>query len=89
MGRELSLLIACQVRTHGDLRFVKLRYRTTGFGPLLISFAYDRTHSYSGVLWGYIPLSVLTALLFASLGRYPVFAAPAAVATRSGDEIGV
>ena len=54
----------------------------TGFGPLLISFVYDRTHSYAGVLWGYMPLSLLTALLFASLGRYPVVG-------RSGDKVGV
>ena len=61
----------------------------TGFGPLLIGTVYDRTQSYSGVLWCYIPLSLLTALLFATLGGYPVFAAPAAAGTGSGDEIGV
>jgi predicted MFS family arabinose efflux permease len=47
----------------------------TGLGPVLVNLVYDFTGSYSGVLLAYIPLSLLAAALFASLGRYPVFSA--------------
>lgn len=89
LGVELDSVAYLVSRHFGMLHYgvlfgtiVGLLSIATGFGPLLISFVYDRTHSYAGVLWGYIPLSLLTALLFASLGRYPVFAT-------SGDEVGV
>lgn len=45
----------------------------TGLGPVLLNLVYDATGKYTGVLFAYIPLSVLSAALFASLGRYPVF----------------
>ena len=89
LGVELNAVAYLTSRHFGMLNYgvlfgivVGLLSIATGFGPLLISFVYDRTHSYAGVLWGYMPLSLLTALLFASLGRYPVFG-------RSGDEIGI
>ncbi len=89
LGVELDSVAYLVSRHFGMLHYgvlfgtiVGLLSIATGFGPLLISFVYDRTHSYAGVLWGYMPLSLLTALLFASLGRYPVFG-------RSGDEVGV
>jgi predicted MFS family arabinose efflux permease len=89
LGVELDSVAYLVSRHFGMLHYgvlfgtiVGLLSIATGFGPLLISFVYDRTHSYSGVLWGYMPLCALTALLFASLGRYPVFG-------RSGDEVGV
>jgi predicted MFS family arabinose efflux permease len=47
----------------------------TGVGPVLVNLAYDFTGSYSGVLAAYVPLCVLAAALFASLGRYPDFSA--------------
>jgi MFS family permease len=49
----------------------------TGLGPVLVNLAYDLTGAYTAVLWIYMPLSLLTAALFASLGRYPVFPDPA------------
>ena len=89
LGVELNAVAYLVSRHFGMLNYgvlfgivVGLLSVATGFGPLLISFVYDRSQSYAGVLWGFIPLSVLTALLFASLGRYPVFA-------KSGDEVGV
>jgi predicted MFS family arabinose efflux permease len=89
LGVELDSVAYLVSRHFGMLHYgvlfgtiVGLLSIATGFGPLLISLVYDRTHSYAGVLWGYMPLSLLTALLFASLGRYPMFG-------RSGDEIGV
>ena len=45
----------------------------TGLGPVLLNLVYDTTQAYTAVLIAYIPLSLLTAALFASLGRYPVF----------------
>lgn len=45
----------------------------TGLGPVLLNLTYDETGAYTLVLMAYIPLSLLTAALFASLGRYPVF----------------
>ncbi len=85
LGVELDAVAYLVSRHFGMLNYgvlfgtiVGLLTLATGMGPLLISFVYDATQSYNGVLWGYIPLSLLTALLFASLGRYPVFAAVAA-----------
>lgn len=93
LGVELNAVAYLVSRHFGMLHYgvlfgivVGLLSLATGTGPLLISFVYDSTQSYAGVLWGFIPLSLLTALLFASLGRYPVFAASDA---GSGDEIGV
>lgn len=43
----------------------------TGFGPLLVSYTFDVTGSYEPVLWSYIPLCALAAILFLWLGRYP------------------
>jgi predicted MFS family arabinose efflux permease len=44
-----------------------------GLGPLLANYVYDRVQSYDPVLWGAIPLYAIGALLFLSLGAYPVF----------------
>jgi MFS family permease len=48
----------------------------TGTGPLLVNYGFDLTRTYVPALWAYIPLCVLSALLFVSLGKYPNFAAP-------------
>ncbi len=45
----------------------------TGLGPVLLNLVYDATGGYTLVLLAYIPLSLLSATMFASLGRYPVF----------------
>ncbi len=46
----------------------------TGLGPFLVSLGYDMTGGYTITLKAYIPLALLAALLFFSLGRYPQFA---------------
>ncbi len=48
----------------------------TGLGPLFVSLVYDQTKSYDMVLMGYVPLALIAAALFASLGRYPEFEQP-------------
>jgi predicted MFS family arabinose efflux permease len=45
-----------------------------GMGPMAANFIYDRMQSYSPVLMGALPLFVIGALLFLSLGAYPDFA---------------
>jgi MFS family permease len=44
-------------------------------GPLFANYVFDVTRSYTGALWAYIPISLVGALLFLSLGAYPDFAA--------------
>lgn len=46
----------------------------TGLGPVLLNLVYDQTGAYTLVLLAYIPLSLLSSAMFASLGRYPEFA---------------
>ena len=46
---------------------------STGLGPLLVSYTYDVTRSYTLVLWTYLPVCVLTAGLLLTMGRYPDF----------------
>lgn len=61
---------------------------STGLGPFLVSLTYDITRSYNPVLVAYVPLSVMAALLFVSLGKYPVFEQPAGhdlAGTREGE----
>jgi len=45
----------------------------TGLGPLLVSLTYDLSGSYDIVLMACIPLILLSAFCFLSLGRYPDF----------------
>lgn len=42
-----------------------------GIGPFLTSYAYDATGTYSAALWTFIPLCLLSSLLFFTLGPYP------------------
>ncbi len=44
---------------------------TSGIGPVLANHAYDVTGSYLPLLWSIVPLSLFSALLFLTLGRYP------------------
>jgi MFS family permease len=48
----------------------------TGVGPFFVSLTYDLSKSYDNVLMAYIPLALLAAALFLSLGRYPDFDKP-------------
>jgi nitrate/nitrite transporter NarK len=45
----------------------------TGLGPFLVSGIYDATGSYRVALWLFIPICLMGALLFLSLGPYPEF----------------
>jgi predicted MFS family arabinose efflux permease len=45
----------------------------TGLGPLIVSRIYDVTKSYEPALWGFIPICLLGAGLFWTLGKYPDF----------------
>jgi len=44
--------------------------------PLAANFIYDMTRSYEIVMWAAIPMLMLGALIYASLGRYPEFDQP-------------
>jgi MFS family permease len=43
----------------------------SAFGPLLMAAAFDRTHSYQLPLGGFVIGSLLVALAFAGISRYP------------------
>jgi hypothetical protein len=45
----------------------------TGLGPLIVNRIYDVTKSYEPALWGFIPICLLGAGLFSTLGKYPDF----------------
>ncbi len=44
-----------------------------GLGPVVGSLIYDKTGSYDPLLWGIIPLSLLSSLLFLKLRPFPDF----------------
>ncbi len=44
-----------------------------GLGPVMGSFIYDKTGSYDALLWGVIPLSIVSSLLFLKLRPFPDF----------------
>lgn len=81
LGCELDAVAYLTGRHFGMRNFgtlfgtiVGLLALATGLGPVLLNFIFDRTQAYTGALIAFIPLSLLTAALFASLGRYPGFA---------------
>lgn len=83
LGAELDAVAYLSTRHFGMRNFgvlfgtiSGLLALATGLGPFLVSYAYDVTGSYRAVLVAYAPLCVVTSLLFFTLGRYPVFAAP-------------
>lgn len=43
-----------------------------GTAPLITNYAYDVTQSYYPVMWSFVPISLLCAFLFFSIGRNPV-----------------
>lgn len=48
---------------------------SVAIGPFAANLVYDATKSYDLVMWAAVPLLAIAALLYASLGRYPDFAA--------------
>ena len=84
LGAELDAVAYLATR-HFGLRNFGVLFGTisgllafaTGLGPLLVSYSFDQTRSYDLALMAYIPLSLIAAAMFASLGRYPVFDKPA------------
>jgi cyanate permease len=42
-----------------------------GLGPTLTNYTYDVTRSYTFALWGFIPLCLVSCLMFLMLGPYP------------------
>jgi nitrate/nitrite transporter NarK len=80
LGAELDAVAYLATRHLGMLSFgllfgviSGLLSLATGLGPLIVSYSFDVTGTYSVALWTYIPVCVLSAVLFLSLGRYPVF----------------
>ena len=89
MGAELDAVAYLTTRHFGMRHFgvlfgtiAGLLALATGLGPLFVNLTYDLTHSYELALMAYVPLSVIAAGLFLSLGRYPQFDAPEIVADR-------
>lgn len=84
LGAELDAVAYLATR-HFGLRNFGVLFGTisgllafaTGLGPLLVSYSFDLTRSYDFALMAYLPLSLIAAAMFASLGRYPVFETPA------------
>ncbi len=49
---------------------------TSGVAPLLANYAFDVSGTYAALLWSIIPVAIISAVLFATLGSYPDFAKP-------------
>ncbi|MGE3690413.1 MAG: MFS transporter [Novosphingobium sp.] len=49
-----------------------------GTAPLIANMIYDATKSYTPVIWAGMPLMVVASVVYASLGKYPVFGKAAA-----------
>lgn len=79
LGAELDLIAYLTARYFG-VRSFGLIFGSIGglitlggaLGPLFVNMVYDATHSYAPALWAYVPMCITSALLFLSLGRYPV-----------------
>ena len=82
MGAELDAVAYLTTRHFGMRHFgvlfgtiAGLLALATGLGPLFVNLTYDLARSYDLALMAYIPLSVVAAVLFLSLGSYPRFEA--------------
>ncbi|HEX7819141.1 MAG TPA: MFS transporter [Sphingobium sp.] len=78
LGAELDLIAYLTARYFG-VRSFGLIFGSIGglitlggaLGPLFVNMVYDAAHSYAPALWTYVPLCLISAVLFLSLGRYP------------------
>lgn len=78
LGAELDLVAYLTSRYFGLQNF-GLLFGTIGglitlagaLTPLAMNMVYDSTASYAGALWAYLPICLVSAALFLSLGAYP------------------
>jgi MFS family permease len=78
LGAELDL-VAYLASRYFSLRHFGFLFGTLasvvtlagGGGPMLLSEIYDSTHSYLPGLWAAIPMCLVSAMLFLTLGPYP------------------
>lgn len=77
MGTELDACAYLCSRHFGMQRFGAVFGTINGllmFGnaaaPVIANYGYDLTHSYEAALWALIPVCLLSAFLFFSLGPY-------------------
>ena len=78
LGAELDILAYLTSRYFKVSSFAMLFATVGGFvglagaiGPVLLNAVYDATQSYQLALWGVVPICVLSAALFLTLGPYP------------------
>jgi MFS family permease len=78
LGAELDILAYLTSRYFKVTSFAMLFATVGGFiglagaiGPVILNAVYDATHSYQLALWGIMPVCVISALLFLTLGPYP------------------
>ena len=78
LGAELDL-VAYLTSRYFSLRHFGFLFGTLasvvtlagGGGPMLLSAVYDEVHSYQPGLWAVIPMCLVSAVLFLTLGPYP------------------
>lgn len=78
LGSELDVMAYLTSRYFGLRNFgmlfsilVGIQTMALGVGPLIAGYIYDSRGSYHPMLWGMMPLFVVSAAMIASLGRYP------------------
>ena len=80
LGAELDILAYLTSRYFKVESFAML-FGTVGsfvglagaLGPVMLNAVYDATHSYQLALWAIVPVCLVSAALFLTLGPYPVF----------------
>ena len=80
-GAKIGAVVYLASRHLGQRAFATL-YATinalmalgVGSAPLLANYIYDRTHSYTPVMWAAVPVLTLAALIYLTLPAYPEFA---------------
>lgn len=78
MGAEVDAVAYLVTRHFGLKRFgilfgilTSLMALATAIGPVVVSYTYDVTKTYGAVLMLLMPLSLVSSVLFLSMGRYP------------------
>lgn len=78
LGAELDILAYLTSRYFRVESFAMLFGTVGGFvglagalGPVMLNAVYDATHSYQLALWGILPVCLISAALFLTLGPYP------------------